>query len=96
MPFDVEEASVEDAAEIAQVLISSGTSSFFRLQLGSIDPASLNVGMTEKIAEDMRKEDRVYVVARDQETGKIMSYAQWILPKEKDEVVTEQDPEVSL
>ena len=75
MPFNVEKATVEDAADIPQVLISSGTSSFFRLQLGSIDPASLNVGMTGKIAEDMRKEDRVYVVARDQETGKIVCYA---------------------
>ena len=82
MPFTIEEAANEDAAAIAKVFVSDETSDFLRLQLGTVDPTVLNEGMTERIREGIATEDQIYVVARDEETGQIVSYAQWVLPKD--------------
>ena len=91
MPFKIEQATVEDAAAIAEIFTSDEVSSIYRLQLGTIDPSVFSDGMTRRIAEGIEKPDQVYIIARDQETGKVASYSQWVLPKDEPVVKT---PEV--
>ncbi|KAK4634716.1 hypothetical protein CLAFUW4_00283 [Fulvia fulva] len=106
MPFTIAKATPDDAAAIAKVLLSGGTETLMyssrsftgfatRLQLGTIDPAILEVDMTEKIAVNIKKPNQTWIIARDEEMGEIVSYAQWELPAAHDEVVSEPDPNVS-
>lgn len=94
MPFTLEEAKVDDAAAIAKIFTSDETSNFLRMQLGTVDPSVLNEGMTERLAESIQKEGHVYIIARNDDTGEIVSYAHWALPRDEMEVVVEQSPEV--
>lgn len=82
MPFKVEEATPEDAAAIAKIFTSDEVSRINRLQLGAIDPSVFTQGMTERIKEGIEKSDQIYIIARDEETSEVVSYAQWVLPKE--------------
>ena len=52
--------------------------------------------MTERTAENITKPNQTWIIARDQNTGEVVSYAQWELPgAHHDEVVPETDPKVS-
>ena len=94
MPFTIRQARTDDAAAIAKIFTSDETSSFLRLQLGTVNPAVLNQGMTERLAESIQKPDQVWVIACDDESGEIVSYAQWVLPRDEFEAVVEKTPEV--
>ena len=95
MTFTIEQASVEDAPAIGKVLLSDHTSDFLRLQLGTVDPDVMNQGFAERIAESFNQEGMVYVVARDNDTRQIISYAQWKLPREASTHVIKPAPEAS-
>lgn len=94
MPFTISLATPSDAAAIAHVFQSNETDSFLRLQLGTVDPEVMTQGLTERLAENISKPDTVYVVARDDETGEIMSFASWTLPRGRDEEFVTQSDEV--
>ena len=94
MPFTVEKATVNDAVDIAKIFLSDSTSDFLRLQLGTVDPATLNEGFTERLTESLQQHGQVYIVARDCETGEIVSYAQWRLPRDEVDVVVSPTSEV--
>ena len=47
MPFQIQEANVEDASSIATVLLSAETEPLMRLQLGSADSDVLNKNFKE-------------------------------------------------
>ena len=94
MPFTIKQANTDDAAAIAKILTSDETSSFLRLQLGTIDPAVLNQGMTERLTESLQKPNQVWIIACDDESGEVVSYAQWVLPRDEFETVVEKTSEV--
>lgn len=96
MPFTITIASRSDAAAIARVFQSNETDSFLRLQLGTVDPEVLKQGLTERLAANISKPHTVYVVARDDATGEIVSFASWTLPRGRDEEFVRQSEEVSL
>ncbi|KAK5134981.1 hypothetical protein LTR08_005933 [Meristemomyces frigidus] len=93
MPFTVGGATESEATAIAQVLTSNESSTFFRLQLGSVDLETLNNGMAERIVKAMQKPEQRWIVARDEGNGEVMSYAQWVLPKADDEVDADPTPD---
>ncbi|KAK3725077.1 hypothetical protein LTR37_000587 [Vermiconidia calcicola] len=90
MPFTIEQAIPEHAAAIAKIFLSDETSDFLRLQLGTVDPAILNGGLTERLAVSIKRPRETYIIARDDETQEIVSYAQWILPRDAMDVVVGQ------
>ena len=94
MPFTTRQATAGDVPAIAKIFLSDETSSFLLLQLGTVDPAVLNGGMTDRLSESIQKPDQVYLIAQDDETGEIVSFAQWALPRDEMEEVVEQSPEV--
>ena len=94
MPFVVERATINDVADIAKIFLSDSTSDFLRLQLGTVDPATLNEGFTERLTESLQQDGQVYIVARDRDTGEIVSYAQWKLPRDQMDAVISPTPEV--
>ena len=95
MPFTIEQAIPEHAAAIAKIFLSDETSDFLRLQLGTVDPAILNGGLTERLAVSIKRPRETYIIARDDETQEIVSYAQWILPRDAMDVVVGQTVDVS-
>ena len=94
MPFTIKQATIEDARDIASTFLSNGTDHFLRLQLGTVDPAVLREGLTGRLRESIEREGQVYIIARDDESGHVVSYAQWTLPRNEMEFVVEQNPEV--
>lgn len=82
MPFTVEEATAKDADAIANIFTSDEVSRVNRLQLGTVEPSVFTNGMIERIKEGIQKDDQVYIIARDEETNEVVSYAQWVLPKD--------------
>jgi hypothetical protein len=95
MPFAIQQANTDDATAIAKIFTSDETSSFLLLQLGIVDPAVLNQGLTERLAESIQKPDQLWIIACDDESGEIVSYAQWVLPRDELGTVVEKSPEVS-
>lgn len=86
MPFQVREANVEDASSIAAVLLSAETEPLMRLQLGSADSDVLNKNFKGKLKRSIAEGPRQkWIVARDEESGRIISYAQWELPRSEDD-----------
>ena len=96
MPFKIEEAAPKEAEAITKIFLSDDTSDFLRLQLGTVDPAVLNEGMNDRLAEGLEKPGHTYVIARDEKTNEVVSFAQWVLPRDENETVAEQSPEVRV
>ena len=94
MTFTTEQANVADAPSIAKVLLSDHTSEFLRLQLGTVDPEVINQGFAERMTGSFDQEGIVYVIARDDDTREIVSYAQWKLPRDASTHVIKPSPEV--
>ena len=89
MPFTIEQAMPEHAAAIARIFLSDETSDFLQLQLGTVDPAVLNEGLTKRLRESIERPGEMYIIARDDETQEVVSYVQWILLCEEMDVVIE-------
>ena len=96
MSFTIDEATESDVPAIARVLASDGTNSLFKLQLGALDPETLYKEMGGRIAKALQQADQKWIVARDEGSGEIISYAQWVLPRPDGEVKVEPSPEVRL
>lgn len=96
MPFTIVKASADNAGAITKISTSDETSSFLRLQLGTVDPAVLNQGWTESLTDNIQKPDQAWIVACDNESGEIVSYALWMLPRDEFETDVERSPGVSL
>ena len=96
MSFTVHEATESDIPAIARVLASDGQNALFELQLGAVDRNVLYGNMGERIARAMKMPDQQWIVARDEDSGDIMSYAQWVLPQPEGVVANEPSPEVRL
>ena len=95
MTFKIREATPEDGAAIAKIWLA-GDDEFLQLQLGTVSPSVLNDGMEFRLAESIRTSGQVYVIAEDDESGEIVSYASWTLPRSEDEPVVEQSDEVRI
>lgn len=89
-------ATPKDASAITKILLSNETDRFFRLQLGTIDSSVLCGGIEASIEESMQRNGVVYMIAKDAESGEVVSFAQWDLPRNETEVVIDQSPVVSL
>lgn len=95
MPFQIQEASTEDSSSIAAVLLSAETEPLMRLQLGTADPDVLNKNFEEKLKKSIGEASKQkWIVARDEESGRIISYAQWELPRSEHEGDPVPDSEV--
>lgn len=95
MPFTIEEATPDHAPAIAKIFLSNETDEFLKLQFGTVDPAVMRQGLTERLAENIKASGQVYVIARDEETGEVASYCSWTLPRDLDEPYVRQSAEVS-
>lgn len=96
MPFTLEKATPDYAAAIANVFLGDEADEFLRLQFGTVDPAIMSEGMTERLTENIKKPGEVYVVARDEATGEIVSYCSWTLPRGEDEPYVRQSADVGI
>lgn len=95
MPFQIQEASTEDASSIATVLLSAETEPLMRLQLGNADPDVLKKNFEEKLRKSIGEASKQkWIVARDEVSGRVISYAQWELPRSEDEDHPIPDSEV--
>ncbi|GAB7351016.1 hypothetical protein MBLNU459_g1506t1 [Dothideomycetes sp. NU459] len=83
MPFLVSEATLADVPAITSIFRADAPTSFMRLCLGSVHPSALNVKQSDRIADEMHEEDQLWLIARDAESGRTASFAQWRLPKEE-------------
>lgn len=95
MPFTIEEATPDDAAAISKVFLSSDTDDFVKLQLGTVDPMVMSQGLTERLKENIKTPGQLYLIARDDESQEVVSYAAWTLPRDEDEPFMKQSTEVS-
>lgn len=91
MPFLVSEAKLADVPAITAIFRSDEPAPFMRLCLGSVHSSALDVNQSDSISDDMQEEDQLWLIARDSESGKTASFAQWQLPKEEVDHVGEQD-----
>lgn len=96
MPPKIEQAAPSDAAAIAKIFLSNETDEFLRLQFGTVEPGIMNSGLIDRLTENIKTSGQVYVIARDEETGEIVSYASWTLPRAEDEPYVQQRAEVSM
>ena len=96
MPFTIKHATTTDAAAITKIFLSDSSRSFLQLQMGTVDPVVLNEGMLERIAESIQKPDQEYLVAQDDETSEIVSFSQWLLPRDEMEAIVGKGPGVSV
>jgi hypothetical protein len=94
MTFRIEQATVEDAAAIAQVFIRNRGDLFILLQLEQANPGAYDRGLADRIANNIQKPGQRYIVARDDQSGKVISYAQWMLPNAGQESFVEIEPAV--
>ena len=95
MPFTIELANAEYAPDIAKIFVSNESDPMLRLQLGSVDPSVLNEGLTERLKESIQRTGQQYIVARDEESGQVVSYASWTLPRGEMEPESEENLEVT-
>lgn len=95
MPFALSTADPSHAAAIAKIFLSNETDDFLRLQFGSVDPGVMSRGLAERLAENIATSGQVYIVARDEETGDVVSYCSWTLPRGEGEEVVKASAEVS-
>ncbi|KAJ4288656.1 hypothetical protein N0V90_011893 [Kalmusia sp. IMI 367209] len=79
-PYDLSEATADDAPSIAALYSLSWKSDFARLQFGDLDPTALATSLTPGLAETITKDDVQVIVARDPSTREVVAVAQWKLP----------------
>jgi len=91
MPFLVSEAKLADVPAISAIFRSDVPAPFMRLCLGSIHSSALTGSQSDNISDDMSEEDQLWLIARDSESGKTASFAQWQLPKDEVDYAEEQD-----
>lgn len=94
MPYTIERATTEDAPAIAKIFLSNESDSFLQLQFGTADPEALSDDTAESLVESIEKEGQVFIVARDDDSGEVVGYAQWSLPRDEFEMVMMQTPQV--
>lgn len=90
MPFLVSEATLADVPAITAIFRSDEPAPFMRLCLGAVHSSALSVKQADVISDEMQEEDQLWLMARDKESGKTASFAQWQLPKEEADSVDEQ------
>lgn len=91
MPFLVSEAKLADVPAITAIFRNDEPAPFMRLCLGSVHSSALSVKQADNITDEMHEDDQLWLVARDSESGKTASFAQWRLPKEEADSHEEQD-----
>jgi hypothetical protein len=91
--YPISGAREADALVIASLFALSWTSPFTRLQFGNIDPPSLAAAMAPRVAEQMKKENCRFLVARHPETYELAAVAHWTISHDDDDATTEETPE---
>ena len=85
MPFTLSPATPSHAAAIAKIFLSNDTDEFLKLQFGTVDSGIMAQGLTERLAENIRQQGQVYVIASDEESGEVVAYCSWTLPKGRED-----------
>lgn len=83
MPFLVADATPADIPAICSIFLMDGEdpSPIMVLSLGSVNRTAINMRQASRIQADLDDTGVKYIIARDQETKKTASFAQWQLPK---------------
>ncbi|KAI0133499.1 hypothetical protein BJ170DRAFT_164656 [Xylariales sp. AK1849] len=85
MPYTIETALYSDAEAIASAFTADELPYFRRLQNGTVDPGDRKAGAVEMWTKMIANPAYVCLVAREAESGLVVSYAQWVKPKDEDE-----------
>lgn len=80
LQWTVSRAKPADADAIASLLGQCWTSPFVRLQFGRVDTAALAATMSPAIARQIEGSQTLFIVARHDDSGEVLSVAQWSLP----------------
>jgi hypothetical protein len=94
MAFHIQEATISDAAAIANIFIRNRGDLFTFLQLGQDDPSAYDRGLADRIANNIQKPGQKYIIARDDKSGEVISYAQWMLPNAGQQAPIDVEPGV--
>ncbi|KAF2130400.1 acyl-CoA N-acyltransferase [Dothidotthia symphoricarpi CBS 119687] len=86
-------AKPSDSAAIASLFALSWTSPFTRLQFGNVDAQALSTTMAPFIEQQIKQQNRQFVVIRQPATDEVVAVAQWTLPVAKALSEDEETPE---
>ncbi|KAH6865665.1 acyl-CoA N-acyltransferase [Alternaria rosae] len=78
--YTISNALPSDASAISSLFALSWQSPFSRLQFGNVEPHDLDKAMTPKIAQQIEEGRMVFIVAREEGSGDVVSVAQWSVP----------------
>lgn len=79
--YKVDQALPSDAAAINKIDCAAEPDPFRQFMEGSGDAARKEAGMLKWWTKCLESSDQRILVARDEEDGEIVSYAQWDLPR---------------
>ncbi|OQO12164.1 hypothetical protein B0A48_02804 [Cryoendolithus antarcticus] len=81
MGFTIHTATPADTAAIVAVFASDQNEPFARVHLGTLSQEAFKARMESRFGEAIAKQDgQVYLYVRDDDSGEIVSYANWQLP----------------
>jgi len=83
MTYTIELATVDDAAGIAKVMLSTTEREFSRLQRGSMPEEDSQARMTVRFRAVIEDPKQKVIIARARDTGEIASVAQWVLHEDE-------------
>ncbi|KAG9548650.1 hypothetical protein KCU71_g15592, partial [Aureobasidium melanogenum] len=82
MAWKVSEATLADVPAITSVYSHDEPTPFLELCLGSLNVLALNYNQATRITESLQDPEQAWFVSRD-ERNKIVSFAEWQLPKDE-------------
>ncbi|KAL1303003.1 hypothetical protein AAFC00_003319 [Neodothiora populina] len=93
MPWGISEATPADIPTITSIFLSEDESAnpFMQLCLGSVNRYAVNMRQSTRISEALNDPDTKYMIARDRDSKKTASFAQWQLPRPPGDAVPEMD-----
>ncbi|KAH8883229.1 acyl-CoA N-acyltransferase [Thozetella sp. PMI_491] len=90
MTYQIAKATPEDAEGIAEVFVQTGDSEFLRLQIGTADIQEVIQSMADGVKRSFQSDGQLTIVAREEGTGKVLSFAQWTLPNDEPDKTPEE------
>lgn len=84
MPFVVDKATPADIPALTSILLADDPPSpFTQLMLGAVDARAINMRLAARTAKGIDDPTEMWLVARDEQTKKTASFAQWQLPRDE-------------
>jgi len=78
--YTISNALPSDASAISSLFALSWQSPFSRLQFGNVEPRDLAKAMKPRIAQQIAEKRMLFMVAREEKSGNVVSVAQWTVP----------------